>query len=285
MRIRIRCSGRIPLEVFCRQEFSIVSGVWIRYILSPMLEFDAVQWIIVIAAALSIGFNKTSTLGITILFVPLVAGIMEPRLSVGFILPMLCMADVLAILYWRRHGNGKLLLRLLPWCLIGLAVGYGVLERVDNRKLMLIIGIIILVMIAVTTWRNSRYAKDRPVPTYWWFAALMGFLAGSTTMVANAAGPVMIIYLLAMRLDKHQFIGTHAWFFWVVNLIKIPAQAYLGMITRESLLTNLVLLPAILMGGFLGIVLVHRIPQRSFNIIVNLLAAAAAVHLCIKGLW
>jgi len=250
-----------------------------------MLEFDALQWVIVIAAALSIGFNKTSTLGITILFVPLVAGIMDPKKSVGFILPMLCMADVLAILYWRRHANWKLLFRLMPWCLVGLAVGYLVLERIDSKTLWPIIGGIILVMIVVTTWRNSRHAKDRPIPTYWWFAALMGFLAGSTTMVANAAGPVMIIYLLAMRLDKHQFIGTHAWFFWIINLIKVPPQVYLKMITLESFLTDLVLLPAILVGGFLGIKLVHKIPQRGFNAIVNILAAAAAIHLCIKGFW
>ena len=250
-----------------------------------MLEFDPLQWMIVIAAALSIGFNKTSTLGITILFVPLVAGIMDPKESVGFILPMLCMADVLAILYWRRDANWKLLFRLMPWCLGGLAVGYLILRWIDSETLWPIIGGIILVMIVVTTWRNSRFAKDRPIPTYWWFAALMGLMAGSTTMIANAAGPVMIIYLLAMRLGKKQFIGTHAWFFWMVNLIKIPPQTCLGMITWESLLTDLVLLPVILVGGFLGIKLVHKIPQRGFNAIVNILAAAAAIHLCIKGLW
>lgn len=250
-----------------------------------MLNFNAIQWVIVIAAALSIGFNKTSTLGITILFVPLVAGIMDPKKSVGFILPMLCMADVLAILYWRRHANWKILFRLMPWCLVGLVVGYLVLRRIDSKTLWPIIGGIILIMIAVTTWRNSRYAKERPIPTYWWFAALMGLMAGSTTMVANAAGPVMIIYLLAMRLEKNQFIGTHAWFFWIVNLLKIPPQATLKMITPESLATDLVLLPAILVGGLLGIKLVHKIPQRGFNAIVNLLAAAAAIHLCIKGLW
>ena len=250
-----------------------------------MLDFNAIQWVIVIAAALSIGFNKTSTLGITILFVPLVAGIMDPKESVGFILPMLCMADVLAIVYWRRHANWKLLIRLMPWCLAGLAVGYLILRWIDSETLWPIIGGTILVMIAVTTWRNSRYAKDQPVPTYWWFAALMGLMAGGTTMVANAAGPVMVIYLLAMRLDKSQFIGTHAWFFWIVNLLKIPPQAMLKMITPESLATDLVMLPAILAGGFLGIKLVHKIPQRGFNVVVNFLAAAAAIHLCIKGLW
>ena len=250
-----------------------------------MLDFNAIQWVIVIAAALSIGFNKTSTLGITILFVPLVAGIMDPKESVGFILPMLCMADVLAIVYWRRHANWKLLIRLMPWCLAVLAVGYLILRWIDSETLWPIIGGTILVMIAVTTWRNSRYAKDQPIPTYWWFAALMGLMAGGTTMVANAAGPVMVIYLLAMRLDKSQFIGTHAWFFWIVNLLKIPPQAMLKMITPESLATDLVMLPAILAGGFLGIKLVHKIPQRGFNVVVNFLAAAAAIHLCIKGLW
>ncbi|MBN1844153.1 MAG: sulfite exporter TauE/SafE family protein [Sedimentisphaerales bacterium] len=250
-----------------------------------MLEFGAAEWIVVVAAAVSIGFNKTSSLGVTILFVPLVAGIMPAKQSVGFILPMLCLADVLAIGYWRRHANWSLLARLIPWCLAGLALGYGVLDRVADKTLWPIIGGVILAMIAVTAWRNSRFARDRPVPTYWWFAALMGLLAGVTTMVANAAGPVMVIYLLAMRLDKNQFIGTQAWFFWMVNLLKIVPQIHLGMITKASLATDLLLLPAILVGGLLGIVLVHRISRRGFNLVVNLLAAAAAIHLCLKGLW
>jgi len=189
----------------------------------------------------------------------------------------------MAVIYWRRHVQWRHLLRLLPWTLFGIFAGYYILGDVKDRHLMGIIGIIILALICLTTWQNSRYGRGRSIPTNLGFAAFMGILAGVTTMMANAAGPVMVIYLLAMKFDKKGFIGTSAWFFWTVNLIKIPLMHDLGLITRASILTDLALLPAILLGGFLGIRMVNHIPQKGFNAVVTLLAIIAAVHLCIKG--
>jgi len=113
----------------------------------------------------------------------------------------------------------------------------------------------------------------------------MGILAGATTMMANAAGPVMVIYLLAMRLKKSQFIGTSAWYFWVVNLLKVPLNINLQLITFKSFMTDLTLLPVILFGALLGIILINKIPQRGFNFIVSLLATVSAVYLCVQALW
>ena len=109
-------------------------------------------------------------------------------------------------------------------------------------------------------------------------------MAGVTTMMANAAGPIMIIYLLAKRFNKERFIGTQAWFFWILNLSKLPFSHKLGLVTSRSLLTNLALSPVIIAGGMFGIYLVHRISQRAFNTIVQALALIAALRLCIINL-
>ena len=100
-------------------------------------------------------------------------------------------------------------------------------------------------------------------------------------MLANAAGPVMTLYLLAMRLPKHQFIGTSAWFFFAVNWIKVPFYAHQNLISSASLKTDLLLLPAVAAGAVLGILLLSRIPQKLFNTLALLLAAASAIKLII----
>ena len=100
-------------------------------------------------------------------------------------------------------------------------------------------------------------------------------------MLANAAGPIMILYLVAMRFHKRELIGTQAWFFWILNLSKIPFSQGLGLITMQSFLTNLSLLPCIIAGAVLGIRLANRLPEAIFATIVRLLALAAAIGLCV----
>ena len=98
-------------------------------------------------------------------------------------------------------------------------------------------------------------------------------------MMANAAGPVMVIYLVAMRLPKVEFVGTGAWFFFIVNWIKVPFSAKLDMMTLESVSLNLMTLPLIAAGAFVGIIILKKIPQKAFTTVVQILAVAAAIKL------
>jgi uncharacterized membrane protein YfcA len=134
-------------------------------------------------------------------------------------------------------------------------------------------------MLGINHWRTRTKGKDTPIPEQWWFAAGLGFMAGVTTMMANAAGPIMIIYLLAMRLPKIEFVGTGAWFFFVVNWLKVPFSANLELMTVESVKLDLMMLPFIAVGAMAGIFFLKRIPQKAFTAIVQILAAAAAIKL------
>jgi uncharacterized membrane protein YfcA len=137
---------------------------------------------------------------------------------------------------------------------------------------------IVVAMLAVNWWRNR---KGENVPTAWWFAEVMGFFAGLTTMMANAAGPVMIVYLLAMRLPKVEFVGTSAWFFFIVNWLKVPFSVHLGLVNVESIKLGFIMLPFIILGLALGIVALKKMPQRVFEITIQVLALAAAIKLFI----
>ena len=244
-----------------------------------MLDLDVIGWVVVGLCAIMVGITKTGIPGLGILAVPLMTLVIPPRSSVGVLLGILILADIFAAGYHRHNAKWRHVLRLLPPAFAGIVAGYFALKPVSDQQLKPIIGGIVLVMLALNYWRTRVKGKNAPIPTQWWFAAGIGFLAGVTTMMANAAGPIMIIYLLAMRLPKVEFVGTGAWFFFVVNWLKVPFSANLNLMTAESVKLNLMMLPFIAIGALVGIFFLKRIPQKAFNVVVQILAVAAAVKL------
>jgi uncharacterized membrane protein YfcA len=201
------------------------------------------------------------------------------RESTGIMLGMLILGDLFAATYYRHIAEWKHVVRLLPPALVGIVAGWQVMRFVTNDQLKHIIGLIVLAMLAVHFWRARRQTGEAPIPTVWWFGGTLGFAAGVTTMMANAAGPVMVVYLLAMRLPKLAFVGTSAWFFFAVNWLKVPFSVQLDLTTGASVKLGLLMLPLIVLGSVAGIFFLRRIPQRAFNGLIQLLAAAAAVKL------
>lgn len=244
-----------------------------------MLDLDLVGWIVVGLCAIMIGITKTGIPGFGILVVPLMASVLPARSSVGVLLGILILADLFAAGYHRHNARWRHVFSLLPPALAGIVAGYFGLKVVNDEQLRAIIGAIVLVMLGVNYWRTRAKEQDTPIPTQWWFAAGLGFLAGVTTMMANAAGPIMIIYLLAMRLPKVEFVGTGAWFFFVINWLKVPFSANLELMTAESVKLDLIMLPFIAAGAAVGILVLKRIPQKAFTAVVQILAAAAAIRL------
>ncbi len=120
-------------------------------------------------------------------------------------------------------------------------------------------------MLTVHLWRRRGKVDEAVTHLPIWFGPMMGMFAGFTTMVANAAGPVMSLYLLAMRLEKLEFLGTGAAFFLLINWVKVPFVAQLGLITSQSLMLNLYLAPAVACGALIGRPIVERINQRYFE--------------------
>jgi len=108
-----------------------------------------------------------------------------------------------------------------------------------------------------------------------------GLLGGFTTMVANAAGPVMSLYFYAMRMPVLTFLGTSAWYFAIINLFKVPFSAGLGLITRDTLVMDAMLIPVVLCGAFAGSKVARRIPQKVFENLILVLTVAAALSLLV----
>jgi uncharacterized membrane protein YfcA len=210
------------------------------------------------------------------------AFVLPPLGSTGAILPLLVVGDIVAVAWYRRHASWPHLVRVLPWAAVGVIIGWRLLGHLTDAAVKPLIGGIVLAMLAL---HHVNRALNADGGGGWfhrrWFSIGIGLVAGVTTMVANAAGPVMALYLVAMGLPKDVFIGTAAWYFFIINLYKIPFSASLNLVNPDSLRFDLVLAPCVLAGGAIGILVARRIPEKAFGILVQILAAAAAVKLLI----
>ena len=242
-------------------------------------ELNWLQWIIALATSFSIGLTKTGIPGLSILFIPLMAEVFPAKASTGIVLPLLMFADVFAVAYYRSHAVWSHLLRLLPWTTLGIVIGFFVMDKISDSQLKPIIGTIILVILVISFWFNNGQKKVLFLPQNRWFAVGMGVAAGITTMMANAAGTIVSIYFLTMKIPKTEFIGTSAWYFFLLNWFKVPFSSSLGLITADSLLLDFIVFPAVAAGALLGIVFLRRIPEKKFRVIVQALAAIAAIKL------
>jgi uncharacterized protein len=240
--------------------------------------FEGWEWLVVVLAALLVGLAKTGIAGLGMVPVAVFANLMPAKEASGFLLPLLISADVIAVAVYRQHTQWKHLVRLFPWTGGGVLAGWAAMGRIDDRQASVLIGVIILVMVGLHVWWRRKPGREVGEELRW-VAPMMGLLAGFTTLVANAAGPLMAIYLLAMRLPKLQFVGTAAVFFLLLNLFKVPFMVHLGLIDGRSLSGNLVLVPAVILGAAIGRRVLARIEQKRFERIALGLSAAAGVKL------
>jgi uncharacterized protein len=230
------------------------------------MQLEPLQWMIAVLVAFSIGLSKTGINGIGLLGAVLMAVVFPSTRQVsGLVLPFLILGDAIAVLVYRRHAQWPSLWRLFPWTAAGVLVGWWAMSRMDDRMAAHLIGGIVCALVVVQRWRQTHMQESDAEGVPGWAAASLGVLAGFTTLIANAAGPLMAIYLLAMRLPKLEFVGTGAVFFMILNWFKVPFSVNLGLITSDTLLFNATLAPAVIAGAAAGPWVLKRISQRLFE--------------------
>ncbi len=223
-----------------------------------------------------IGVSKTGIPGVGILAIPLTAMILPAKVSTGIILPNLIVGDIFAVIYYKKKAIWRYIFRLLPFASIGIIIGYFLMGKINDKQLSKFIGVVILAIFFLNWWWNKREIN---VPQKIYFSIIMGLFAGITTMMANAAGPILIIYLLSMKLPKTEFVGTGAWYFFILNWFKVPFSVNLGLININSLKLNILLIPGISLGAISGILFLKKISQKIFNQVVQIITIISALKL------
>jgi len=250
--------------------------------------------LLAVAASL-VGLSKTAVPGAATIAVAVFAAVLPAKQSTGALLILLILGDLFAVWTYHAHADWAVLRRLVPAVIAGVLVGVVFLATADDATVRRIIGVLLLALVAVTLVRrraatrgprladgartgepatgHGRGLRQRLVTGGY------GILAGFTTMVANAGGPVMSMYFLAARFSINQFLGTAAWFFFAVNLAKTPFSVSLGLISAGSLRLDLLLAPAVVVGALVGRRLARRIDQRLFDALVIGLTIVSATYL------
>jgi uncharacterized membrane protein YfcA len=245
---------------------------------------EPLQWVCAVLGALMVGISKAGITGLSILSVALFTHVFpSSKQASGLVLPLLIFGDFVAVLSYRTHTQWRYLWKLMPWTAAGVVLGYLALGHISDKTTRTMIGVIIVSLCVLGYWRRylALPTHETETPRHWAWAAAIGIVAGFITLIANAAGPLMAIYLVAMRLPKMQFVGTAAVFFMVLNLFKVPFMVNLGLITAQSFKFNLMLAPAVLLGAFAGRWLLIRINQQLFEQLVLGFSAIAGILLIV----
>lgn len=243
--------------------------------------YSTLHWALILLAAFIIGLSKAGLKGMDMLNVTIMAIVFGGKASTGIVLPLLCVADIGAVFFYNRHAQWKHFWKLIPWMAIGILIGVFVGRDLNEAVFRKLMALIILITVVIILYMEFR--KTVSIPTNPLFVSGTGLVAGFTTMLGNLAGAFSNIYFLAMRLPKNDFIGTAAWVFLVINLFKLPFQVfYWKNITASSLETDLVLLPALAIGFWAGLKIVHRIKDDHYRKVVIVLTLIGAVFIFMK---
>lgn len=248
------------------------------------MELTWEVWCWAAIGCLLTGLSKGGLPGVGNLTVLIFASIFEPKASVGLLLPILISADVVAVIVYRRTVDWRSLWRLWPWMALGVVVGTLLFGAISSAGIGRVIGFVVLAMTALQILRKSlsRRSPDsvaRLSPQNRIYSACMGLTGGVATMLANAAGPVGQLFLLSAGLPKTVFVGTSAWIFFLINVFKLPFQAYLGILHLSSLSVSLRLMPFAIAGALIAPAVVHRINEQWFVRAVWFFVIVAGVKL------
>lgn len=246
-----------------------------------LFDGSVFNWVLIALSAFIIGLSKAGIKGMEMINVTIMAIVFGGKASTGIVLPLLCIADLMAVKYYHRHAQWNHFWKLLPWMMAGILIGVYVGKDLDETYFRKIMAFIIMLTVAIMLLLEM--GKKIVLPSNKLFVAGMGLTSGFTTMLGNLAGAFSNIYFLATRMLKNDFIGTAAWVFLVINFFKLPFQViYWKNITPATLRLDLFLLPVLIVGFWAGIKIVAKIKDDSYRKVVFVLTLVGAVFIFFK---
>lgn len=246
-----------------------------------MFNLAQEQWLWIILAAFFVGFSKTGISSFMMPAIPIIAGVFGGKDSTGIMLPMLIVGDIFALYYYNRHAEWGNIRKLMPWTVLGLILGVIVGIYINDKQFKAFIAVSVLICLAILIYTEKK-GENLKVPQNPILYAFTGMLCGFTSMIGNAAGPIFSVYLLAKGFKKNDFMGTTAWFFFIINVTKVPLQIFFwNNIPVRTLFLTAAMIPAIAVGAILGVVIIKKLNERLFHLIILGVTAIAAMRLLI----
>ncbi|MFZ4262951.1 sulfite exporter TauE/SafE family protein [Sphingobacterium sp. HJSM2_6] len=242
-------------------------------------------WALYFFCAMLIGVSKTGIQNIGTFTIPFFAFLFGAKESTGIVLILLCLADLLAIIYYRKEFLWSEVKGMMPYAILGLLIGLFIGDWINDQTFKIIMGVCILSSVLLMIWGQQKSKNELTGNDYTkkkWYSPVFGLLVGFSTMIGNAAGPALTIFLLTKKLNKVTLVATGAWFIMILNFSKIPLQAFVWKnLSWEGIILNIIAIPFILLGGYIGIKLVKIIPEKEFRIVILALVLLSAIMLIV----
>lgn len=252
-------------------------------IIDNMAQFNLswLNWVLAFFAAFLLGMGKAGIKGLGVVIVLIMAIVFGGKPSTGVLIPLMIVADIFAVFYYHRHTQWQYLIKLLPTMFLGVLIGVWIGNDISEVLFKQIMAVLILVTLAIMVIMEKKKSND--IPSHWTFSSGMGLLSGVTSMIGNLAGSFADIYFLAMRLPKNEFIGTAAWLFFIINVFKLPFHIFVWKtVTVETIGLNLILIPGIVIGFFMGVKIVKLINNSLYRKFIFIATALGAFLILFK---
>lgn len=232
-------------------------------------------------ATVLLGMGKSGIKGIGVVIVLLMAFVFGSKQSTGVLLPLMIIADIVAVIYYHRHTQWMYLKKLLPSMFIGVLIGVWVGNFISEVLFKQIMAVFILITVVFMFVMEKK--KMSEIPSNRLFSNGIGLISGLTSMIGNLAGSFTNIYFLAMRLPKNQFIGTAAWMFFIINVFKLPFHIFVWKtVTINSFKTDVLLIPGIAIGFLLGITILKRVNNTLYRKFIFIVTAVGAILILVR---
>ena len=178
-----------------------------------------------------------------------------------------------------RHVEWRGVRGLLLPTVAGAAVGLWLFKALHPELLRSALALFIIVY-ALWTLAPRKAVLHAPRA---WLAPLAGIGGGLlSTLFGGMAGPIFVVYLNALNLDKARFRATMSAILFLLALLRAGGYGGLGFYDARALALIALLLPAMLVGMVLGERVHHGMPEMTFKRVVAVLLVASGVALLLK---
>ena len=244
---------------------------------------DYTFWAVAILAVFVVGLSKSGLVGsMGMVAVPMLALVMPARDATGMMLPVLLSMDAIAIWIYRKEANWHVLRIMLPGAFVGTILGWLLWSVVTDAQVLLAVGIITVLFMLDALLPIRKRLPDTPPSRGW--GAFWGGAAGVTSFISHTGGPPFQIYTLPLGMTPTVYAATTAFFFAIVNTLKLAPFWFLGTLSVSNLELSAILIPFGLVGVGVGVYLVRRISTRAFYTIAYVLILLLGIKLLYDGI-
>ena len=248
-----------------------------------MFSADFPLWLsysIIVFAVFLIGISKAGFGGgVGLLSTPLMSLVLPAKVTVGFLLPLLIVADVFTIYHHWGHWDWRNLKILSLGAAVGILLGVVFIDRISDAQLKQLIGFGVIAFTLFQIIRGKIRGSESHYHPGFLQGTTVGASAGFVSAIAHSAGAIIAMHLLPQNLDKRTFVSTMVLFFAAVNLFKVIPYFSIGILSWETIKAGLIFLPIIPVGTMAGAWLNKRIDQASFTKIIYILVFITGVQL------